>query len=429
MSALDGAVPALRENVDLTKLALSMEEAFVASRVDGRTSVKQIATLVGKGTGETTRIIKKLADLGAVTLKGNGVTSQPPPKKPSEPAPPDRSPSGTEKGVGGTTGEYDFGSFIFSPALMHEPGDLDEEARKRIIFVHTHLSTWNHYELLRIERRAEPREIKAAYFDCSKMWHPDRLRRLNELGSFKRMIDEIYRRINEAFKLLSDGVRRKEYDATLPYEPDPDEIAALLQEQIQAERDARREEEKKAKRTKNNPVLQRFARAKELFEQAQEAEKAGKVAEAMRLAQMATTYDERKPEYKVLFDRVRDLAGDERVGPYLKRGKHFESMTQWDEALEMFTEAVRIAPNNAEARRHLAYTLLSKRRPLEEVMPHAQKAVAMTPDDPEAHYVLGWAYEVSQNEKLSKKHYERALELRPGYQEAKKRLKRLKWGF
>ena len=76
-----------------------------------------------------------------------------------------------------------------------------------------------------------------------------------------------------------------------------------------------------------------------------------------------------------------------------------------------------------------AYTLLHAGRPIEEVMPHAQKSLQLAPEDAESHYVLARCYEDRGNEKGAKRHYERSLELRPGFAEAQKRLKRLKWGF
>jgi curved DNA-binding protein CbpA len=323
----------------------------------------------------------------------------------------------------------DYGSYIFSVGLMNEAGDLDPDARKRVLYTHDHLETWNHYDVLGLERGAEEKEVKKGYFERSKEFHPDRFRRFQDLGSFKKRIDEIYRRVGEAYRVLTDPDQRPEYDKSLPAEPNLAGIEDILREQVQAERDERRAEERERRRIEQNPVLARFKRAKAFFEEAKQLEAAGKVAEAMRAAQMATTYDERKPEYAELFQRLRDAAGDERIVPYLKRGRHKESMTEWEEAIEMYQEAVRIAPGNPEARVRLAYTLLAGGRGPDEVMPHAQRAIGMAPEDPESHYVLARCYEEAGNEKSAKRHYQRALELRPNYVEAKKRLSRLRWGF
>jgi tetratricopeptide (TPR) repeat protein len=149
----------------------------------------------------------------------------------------------------------------------------------------------------------------------------------------------------------------------------------------------------------------------------------------MRTAQMAVTYDDRKPEYQELFARTRDAASIERVGPMLKRARHLESMTEWDHAIDRYQEIVEMVPGQAEARLRLAACMLYGQRPVSEVMPHAQRAVGLLPNEAEAHYILARCYEDVANEKGARRHYERALELRPGYAEAQKKLKRLRWGF
>ncbi len=476
-------LPLLVTSVDLTKLALTVDEAFVATRLDGRTTVDAVAAMVGKDAATVARIVRKLADLGAVTFQaparptasrstfappgpaGRPSVSAPtrssvfpgspapgpsaPPKKPS--APPARpgpglgsvstpAPGSAAAPAGGAPpkpgpfvpngdGPHDYGNYVFPSGQLSEPSDLDVEAKKRILYWSDQMDAWSHYQLLGVDRKADAKTIKTAYFDRSKDWHPDRFKRFKNLGVFGKMVEAIYKRVSMAYKILGDDSARADYDKALPRDLDAVDIAELLMEQIQAERDQRREEERHARRLKQNPVLARFARAKEFYDQAVELEKGGKLAEAMRAAQMATTYDDRKVEFRALFERLRDLAGDERIIPYIRRGRHFETMADWEEALSFYEEAVRIAPHNGECRVRYAYTLLHAGRPIEEVMPHAQKSLQLAPEDAESHYVVARCYEDRGNEKGAKRHYERALELRPGFAEAQKRLKRLKWGF
>lgn len=469
-------LPLLVSSVDLTKLALTVDEAFVATRLDGRTTVDAVAAMVGKDAGTVSRIVRKLADLGAVTFQAQAAarpsarsTLAPPPGRPSMSAParssviPVEAPKkpsappirpaapiapyassittptasvappapGTKPGpfVPAGDGPHDYGAFVFPSGQLAEPSDLDVEAKKRILYWTNQMDAWSHYQLLGVDRKADAKTIKTAYFDRSKDWHPDRFKRFKSLGVFGKMVESIYKRVSMAYKILGDDAARADYDKALPRDLDATDIEALLLEQIQAERDQRREEERHQRRLKQNPVLARFARAKEFYDQAVELEKAGKLAEAMRAAQMATTYDDRKVEFRALFERLRDLAGDERIIPYIRRGRHFETMADWEEALGFYEEAVRIAPHNGECRVRYAYTLLHAGRPIEEVMPHAQKALQLAGEDAESHYVLARCYEDRGNEKGAKRHYERALELRPGFAEAQKRLKRLKWGF
>lgn len=391
--------------MDITKVALSMEEGFVASRVDGNCTVADIATLVGKDVSETTRILTKLAKAGVIEF-GDIKAEQK-----ARPA-----------------ASNDYSGFIFPVALMQEQCDVEEDNRKRIIFTHDQLERWNHYELLQITQKADEREVKKAYFARSKEWHPDRFKR-GDLGSFQKMIESIYKQINEAYRVLSSADERKQYDAQTVFDLDPEEIERLVEIQKEQKRAERHEVRVAERRKKNNPVRLRMKKAKEFYDKAVALEADGRVVEALRAAQMAVIYDDKKPEYSELAKSLKDRASEHRIERYLKRGSHFEQMTEWDEAIDMFEEAVRIAPNSGRARLRLGYNMLAGGRDAQVALGHAQRAVALLPNDAEAHYVVGRLYEKSGMDKVAKRAYQQALELRPGYAEVKKRLTRLKWGF
>jgi curved DNA-binding protein CbpA len=58
------------------------------------------------------------------------------------------------------------------------------------------------YKLLQIDRNATAKEIKIAYFRQAKLYHPD----VNPSGKEK------FQQIAEAYELLNDPIKRKEYD-------------------------------------------------------------------------------------------------------------------------------------------------------------------------------------------------------------------------
>jgi curved DNA-binding protein CbpA len=402
-------VPRMRDGIDIMKAGLSVEEGFLASRIDGRTSVRELAHLVGRSAEDTHRLLVRLSKAGIVRL--------------GEETEAERTPRPTAATA--ALGEY--GSFIFPPNLMMAVCDLDEAEKKRIIFYHEHLDRWNHYELLQSKRRDDAKDIKRAYFERSKEWHPDRFRR-PELGPFKPMIDRVFQQIQEAYRVLSDPKRREAYDEENVLMVDEDEIADMLAEQRKKEREARRLQEADDRRKKNNPMRQRLMRAKGFYDEARQLQSSGQLMEALRVAQLAITFDER-PEYKALVETLQVQAGEFRVQPLLRRGQSQESLTNWEQALEAFQEAVRLSPDHAGARLRLAFNLVMAGRDPQEASPHAQRAVQGLPEDPEAHFVLGLCYEKAGMEKAAVRSYARAVELKPNYTEAKKRLRSLKWGF
>ena len=68
----------------------------------------------------------------------------------------------------------------------------------------------NYYEILEINENASPEIVKKAYTTLAKKYHPD----LQE-GSLKHEYEEKLKLINEAYEVLSNEEKRKEYDAIL----------------------------------------------------------------------------------------------------------------------------------------------------------------------------------------------------------------------
>jgi curved DNA-binding protein CbpA len=404
MPGVEELIPRMRQGIDLTKAGLSVEEGFIASRIDGRTTVKDIAIIIGKSKEETEKILKRLSRAGVIVLSQEAQEIEE-----------EKDPSG------------EYGRYIFPPSLMMEEGDLDSETRKKIIWVHDHLDKWTFYELLQANRKADAKDLKKAYFERSKEWHPDRFRKPN-LGSFKRMIEDIFKKIQEAHNTLSDPKARETYDEENILMLDEDAISEMLAKQRKAEREERRAQETLERRRKKNPIRQRLTKAKEFFEEAERLRTEGQLLEALRSVQTAVAYDPRD-EYKVLEEELKISAGQHKIGPFMRRGAHEESMTNWEEAAAAFTEAVRFSPENGEARLRLAYNLVMSTRDPHEASNHAHKAVALLPNEPEAHFVLGLCYEKGGMEKAAIREYKTALDLKPNYEDAKKRLKKLKWGF
>jgi len=69
----------------------------------------------------------------------------------------------------------------------------------------------NYYELLDVAPKASPEEIKKAYREKMKEWHPDK----NPLH--KEEAEEMTKALNIAYALLSDPEQRKNYDRILRF--------------------------------------------------------------------------------------------------------------------------------------------------------------------------------------------------------------------
>ena len=71
------------------------------------------------------------------------------------------------------------------------------------------------YEILKIDKNATLGEIKDAYKRLSLQWHPDSFNRGNSPAKTKEEADEMFKKIKEAYEILSDPQKRNEYDNSI----------------------------------------------------------------------------------------------------------------------------------------------------------------------------------------------------------------------
>jgi len=72
-------------------------------------------------------------------------------------------------------------------------------------------SSPDYYEILGVSKDADERAIKRAYRKLAKTWHPDRVQE-----DKKEEAEQKFKKINEAYAVLSDADKRRQYDNPAP---------------------------------------------------------------------------------------------------------------------------------------------------------------------------------------------------------------------
>lgn len=184
-----------------------------------------------------------------------------------------------------------------------DESQLGKRLAKRVRTLHRLLDEVDYYQLLGVEHPASPEQLKRAYFDLSLEFHPDRFFLLRS-GDLKEKIYAIYRRITEAYTVLTDERRRQAYDQSQGFAVAP--IAPPVAPVI-AQTPMRREVQpaptpNPQPRMPEAPV--RDARAKKLVELARAAFQDGDLRTARLHLHLAYGYEADNAQLRVALETV-----------------------------------------------------------------------------------------------------------------------------
>ena len=93
---------------------------------------------------------------------------------------------------------------------MDEAVELDPERQREILELEAKVESANLFEILGVPAGAPIEEVKAAFREASRKFHPDKYFG-KKLGSFKGRLDKVFKRLIEAHQTLGDAARRQAY--------------------------------------------------------------------------------------------------------------------------------------------------------------------------------------------------------------------------
>lgn len=247
-------IPRLVAGIDIRTLPLKPEDAFVLSRIDGTTSVRDIGYCTGLPESTVESSLHVLERLGVVdyherprtisaatavaapayrTHSGSAETgtTQPPTQATPQPPPPDPQPQVE------TTGTPPVSRIpplpAYDPDELSAASDLDEGRRKAILDLFYQLDTLDYYALLGVRSDADRKAVKGAYYERVKVFHPDRYYG-KELGHYRKKLEVAFARLTEAHDTLTNPDSRTEYDGYLKSQVDAAELERAINTSVTA---------------------------------------------------------------------------------------------------------------------------------------------------------------------------------------------------
>ncbi|MFZ5469530.1 MAG: DnaJ domain-containing protein [Myxococcota bacterium] len=380
-------------NIDPKRLALSAEEDKVFTCVGKVSQIKDVLSRSGLSEPRTIAVL--------LALRAKGVIVPAKVNKPSGPA-------------------------DLANAALAEEVDLDPARKKEILDLERMVESAHHFEVLGLRPGAPAEEVKKAFYEASRRYHPDRYFG-KSLGSFKARIERVFRRLSEANTTLTDPERRAAYlqeHPELAAAPAPQ--ASVSEEAAKTAADEKREAERRARFIKH-PYLAKAARVSELLNRAKAHIAKGEHGHAYTDLHMAAQIDEKNVEVKTLLAESKRRHESARAQEELDKAAEAEALGELEAAVAAYKTASNLDPSLA-APAVKAARLLLHLGDSKDARTFAQRAVDAAPKVAEHHALLGEVLLAAGSKVLAKRQFEEALKLDPQHAEAKKHAKKW-WPF
>jgi len=402
----EDSVIRIAASCDPGSLALSPAEGFLLSRIDGRTSLGVLRRIGALGPVEIDRCIERWLKAGVLELVRPAAPPAAPRAAPAPPAPPARAAAQAPPPAASGLPAVD-------PSL-----ELEVEVQQELLAFAARLKSPYH-EILGVPRDADARAIKKAYFALSKRLHPDRYFR-RRLGAFAPLVETCFKKLLEAYELLSDPQTRAEVQA---HPPARDASPSARRSSLDARRRLRERVGALAGAKRANEERRR--KAKGFFEAGMASFAKERWLEAAGSVRLAIAFDPENEAYREQFADVQRKAHDERARALVKQGEAALELRDFPHASSLFEEAVHYRPADPELSiraAKIAWQALGELRRAKELAAHA---VELAPDNGSYRRLLGMVYKDAGLAANAKRELEMALRIDPQDAEAKAALRGL----
>lgn len=150
------------------------------------------------------------------------------------------------------------------------------------------LDQLDYFEILMVERTAAPAEIKKAFYRESRAYHPDRFYKVTD-QVLKDKVNELYKRVTEAYYVLRDDTKRRQYLADVTGPERAKKLRFTEASEVETRQAARRQQEEQ---------IGTHPKGRQFYQTAMADAEAGRFAAAERNLKMALTFEPQNARYK-----------------------------------------------------------------------------------------------------------------------------------
>jgi len=301
---------------------------------------------------------------------------------------------------------------------LSEAVDLDLD-RKREILAREALLGRDDWTVLGLRPGASAEAVKLAYFEASRLFHPDRYFGKN-LGSYRGRLERIFHRLSEAHETLTEALRH----APPPRTTGPPRPASARTGTAPPE-DARADERRA--RLARHPYLASKARAGALVEEAQrQAQTAPEKALHLLDQARALAGGQQKGRAPAVEAEAKQKLASKRADDEMLSGNDAARAGDAATAAHAYSRASELDPHRADAAYEAAWWVFKAGGHLAEARHLAQRAVSLRPDHLKSQLILAEICIRMGMGSVARRHLEAALKLDPRNAEAKALLRQVR---
>ena len=163
------------------------------------------------------------------------------------------------------------------------------------------LDEMDYFEVLMVERTTVPADIKKAFYRESRTYHPDRFFHLED-KELKERVNELYKRVTEAYYVLRDDTKRRKY---------LDDISGPERDQKLRFTEAAEVETRAAAKRQVEEQIGTSPKGRQFYQTGATDAEAGRWASAERNLKMALTFEPANARYKEKLAEVQKVINDE----------------------------------------------------------------------------------------------------------------------
>ncbi|HXG91622.1 MAG TPA: DUF4388 domain-containing protein [Blastocatellia bacterium] len=278
-----------------------------------------------------------------------------------------------------------------------------EQLRREISRKISFFASADYYDMLGVGRQATTAEIKTAYYQLAKKFHPDRYRQ-PEHSDLRSKLEALFTLITQAYDTLSEPAHRAAYDERLRKSPPSSAPTSL----------------------KTTPLVNVEPPKTEPVASAEERLPSGDLNP--QASQQRTTGSLSQPHAEHISAEAHSPKPASNVPPaqqaehYYKQGRALFDRKEYHAAVHLLREAVKLDPSRAPYHFHLGLALIRNPRTRREAIEHLTKAAELEPYNAQIRVKMGLIYKEAGLAKKAESYFREALSLDPDNRVAKREL-------